>query len=113
VTVASFEAAAQTGSVLVTWKTASEVYLVGFNPYRGEAASRSWARLNLTIIPAQFPGKLLGGEYAYLDTSASTGAAYYYRLEGININGRGAFFGPVLVLVQEAYPSVYLPLVLR
>ncbi|MBN1261123.1 MAG: hypothetical protein JXB35_10620, partial [Anaerolineae bacterium] len=95
VTLAAFEAAAQPGGVLITWETASEIDLLGFNVLRSENGAGPRLPLNKAPIPAQFPGGGLGALYTYLDDTALPATGYDYWLEVLQADGAYVSFGPV------------------
>jgi hypothetical protein len=95
VTLASFTATPQTGSILVAWETAMEIDTVGFNLYRAQSSSGNWVRLNAALIPSQSPGSVFGATYTWLDENVVSGITYYYKLEDVEVGGQRAFHGPI------------------
>ncbi len=95
VSLATFSAAWQGEAVLVTWETAQELENLGFNLYRSPSPTGPWTRLNPIMIPTQHPGAVFGGVYEWLDTTAPSGSASYYRLEDIDSDGVSTFHGPI------------------
>jgi len=117
VTLAAFEAVWQGNAIRVTWETAAELDLLGFNLYRSASPSGPWTRINTELIPAQHPGAVLGAVYEWLDTGVTPGAAYYYQLEDLEVQGASTFHGPATATGQPP-PSdgdfiVFLPFVVR
>jgi len=106
ITLASLTATSQDNAILVAWETASELDNVGFNLYRSESAAGPYTRLNATLIPPQFPGEVMGGDYEWLDTDVQPGATYYYKLEDIDVKGVSTFHGPISVSVVAAPTAV-------
>ena len=75
------------GAVVVTWTTESEVDNAGFNLRRSEKRNSGFTLLN----PALIAGAGTTGElqtYTFNDTSAKPGVAYYYQIEEISFGGK-------------------------
>ena len=75
------------GAVVVTWTTESEVDNAGFNLRRSEKRNNGFTLLN----PALIAGAGTTGElqtYTFTDTSAKPGVAYYYQIEEISFDGK-------------------------
>jgi hypothetical protein len=91
VTIATLEARAAGGGVLVRWRTASEAGLAGFNIWRstGKASPR---RVNPGLIRAH--GSASGASYSFLDRSTH-GAGATYRLQLVHLNGTRTWGGSV------------------
>jgi hypothetical protein len=73
-------------TVVVTWKTVSEVNTAGFLLYRGETLDGPFQLLAETPIPAA-GDPLVGASYRYEDTDVEWGQRYYYRLEEVERSG--------------------------
>ena len=95
VDLARFEATPQDNAILVTWETATELDNAGFNLYRSTAAAGPYTLLNATLIPPQFPGEAMGGDYEWLDTDVQPDVTYFYKLEDIDVKGVSTFHGPI------------------
>lgn len=106
----NFQAKAEADGVHITWETASEVDLVGFNIYRSVVPSGEPVRLNPYLIPPQAPGSSFGGTYSWLDEDVEPGTTYAYLLEDRDVSGALTPWGPVKVNVPA---HVYLPLLVR
>ena len=75
------------GAVVVTWTTESEVDNAGFNLRRSEKRNSGFILLN----PALIAGAGTTGElqtYTFTDTSAKPSVAYYYQIEEISFDGK-------------------------
>jgi hypothetical protein len=88
VTLGEFTATAQAdGSILVYWRTESELDTTGFQVYRALSANGPWD----TVVNTQNadPGGTYGAEYTFTDPAGSLvlGTTYYYLLEEIQTNG--------------------------
>jgi subtilisin family serine protease len=105
-----FHAALEADGVRITWQTATEIDLLGFNIYRSVTPGGEPVRLNGDLIPPQAPGSSFGGEYSWLDEDVEPGNTYAYLLEDQDVNGQLATWGPVEVTVPA---RIYLPLVIR
>ncbi len=114
VSLVTFNATASADhKVLLTWETASELDIVGFNLYRAEAVDGQQAQLNADLIPGQMPGSPSGAAYEHMDETVQPGATYWYWLEGVDAQGAPTRHGPVSATVPlvEVSHSIYLPLV--
>jgi hypothetical protein len=100
VDVASFTAAPAGRDILLTWETASEVDLLGFNLYRSDAVDGSYVQLNDALILAQQRGQPIGDVYTWSDGDVQAGATYSYRLEALELGGGVSSFGPVSAVVE-------------
>lgn len=89
VVLQSFAARKAAGRVIVSWRAASEVGVVGYDVYR-EAAGRR-ARVNTALIPAGSGGP---GAHAYrwVDRSPKRGGRYWLR--ETTTSGAQAWHGP-------------------
>ncbi len=106
VVISSFQATWLDDHILITWKTASEEEIVGFNLWRAEGAD-PFVKLNVSLIPAHV-GSSQGYSYSYQDLDVTPGFAYYYKLEVLDIHGESTFHGPV-----PAWYKISLPLSFR
>ncbi len=92
----SFSATGAGEAVKVSWQTAQESENKGFNLYRAQSLGGPYVQLNAKLIASQS----LGGEgrdYEFIDTQASRGAIYYYKLEDVDVSGTHTPNGPVCV----------------
>lgn len=95
VTLASFDAQAQAGHVLVRWETVSELDNSGFNLYRGTSPAGWDRRLNAHLIPSQSPGNPGGFIYTWQDDAdLQPGQVYWYWLEDVDVSGTATVHGP-------------------
>lgn len=80
----------------ISWSTASETNLLGYNIYRNDNENIDTAiRINTTYIQATNSSN--GSQYSYTDQEVEMNSTYYYWLESTEINGFTEFFGPVLI----------------
>jgi hypothetical protein len=84
--LASFAADGIGSTITLTWTTASETGMAGWNIYRSESPSGPFSRLNDVALPAFGDGTAETG-YVYLDDTARPGRRYYYLLEGLTNRG--------------------------
>jgi predicted extracellular nuclease len=89
VVVRSFAASRSARGVVLRWRTASEVGVLGFNVYREQAGKR--VRLNRSTIRALSPGGFAGHVYAWRDRSGRAGR---YWLQVVRLDGHVAWHGP-------------------
>ena len=88
-------ATARPGGLAVSWRTASELDVVGFRLYRARASSGPWVRLNRRLIRSAAPGPVTGARYSWLDRTAKRALRYRYRLAAIDPAGRETPLGSV------------------
>ena len=74
------------GGVLVTWETASERQMVGYDVIREQEPDGRPVQLNPVWIPA-VGDESHATEYHFLDRSAEQGASYRYRIRGVTLQG--------------------------
>jgi hypothetical protein len=92
VTVRSFAARRSAKGVLVSWRTAAEARLLGFNLYRGTV------KLNERLIAA----KRKPSSYSFLDKTAKKGTLPTYRLQVVGLDGKKSWRGTVKVTKAKA-----------
>ena len=95
--------------VFVTWQTAIEVNLMGFNIYRAETESIEKQKLNSDLIIAKTPGGMLGNDYQFWDGTSEIGKSYNYWLEMVEVN-RSQEYGPVFI---KTLYELFLPKILN
>ena len=84
----------ESGAVVLTWTTESEVDNAGFNLRRSETRDSGFKLLN----PALIAGAGTTGErqaYTFTDTSAKPGVEYFYQIEEVAFDG-----GPVPLVTR-------------
>ena len=77
----------ESGSVIVTWTTESEVDNAGFNLRRSLTRESGYTLLNPVLIA----GAGTTGErqtYTFIDTSAKPGVEHYYQIEEVSFGGK-------------------------
>ncbi len=95
----SFKAAAAKGLVTVTWKTANETEILGFNVYRTDPKGAS-KKVTRALITAKKTGQPAGTSYKFLDRKAKKGLRYSYRLQVLSPQGGKVFFGHAKILAR-------------
>jgi hypothetical protein len=90
----SFTALAGDSSVLLEWRTASELSNLGFHLYRGPSLGGPWRRLTTSLIPG-LGSSPVGARYSYRDSGLENAVTYFYRLEDVESTGKTTFHGPV------------------
>jgi hypothetical protein len=94
VKLSSFGAVAGDGSVVLEWRTASELDNLGFHLYRSVSESGPWTRLTSSLIPG-LGSSAVGQAYSYRDAGLVNGTRYYYRLEDVDASSKTTSHGPV------------------
>jgi uncharacterized repeat protein (TIGR01451 family) len=96
ISLAQFEALPDAAGARILWRTSLERETLGFNVLRSATGTRAEARrVNGVLIPATGLGS--GAFYELRDRDAAPGTHYW--LEEIDLNGRSAEYGPVLLKV--------------
>jgi hypothetical protein len=72
--------------IMVSWETAIEINICGFNLKRGESQTGPFVQVNTSMIPAQRPGGVIGATYTYTDTTAES-CPRWYILEIVRTGG--------------------------
>ena len=75
-----------TGAVVITWSTESELDNAGFNILRSQSRTGEFVRINAQLIP----GAGTTGEktaYTWTDTGASPNVLYFYQIEDVSLAG--------------------------
>ena len=87
VTLSSFSPQiAESGQVVLSWTTASEIENAGFNILRGESEAGAFTKVNASLI--QGAGTTSDrNEYTWIDTTAQPNVEYYYRIEDMSFDG--------------------------
>ena len=76
----------QTGAVVITWSTQSELNNAGFFIKRSQQPDGQFKVINATIIPGA--GTTSGRQsYTYTDTTAARNVVYYYQIEDVSFDG--------------------------
>ena len=76
----------ETGAVVITWSTQSELNNAGFFVKRRQQRDGEFQIINATMIP----GAGTTGEkqfYTYTDTTAQPNVVYYYQIEDVSLDG--------------------------
>lgn len=82
----------------VSWTTAQEAGLAGFNLYRSSGQAR--VKLNAGLILAKRAGRTTGARYRFVDRTARADVAYTYRLEVVHMDGSRAWSGTAKLKTQ-------------
>jgi hypothetical protein len=106
VTLVSFEAAPEGGTIRLTWETGSELHMLGFYIQRAPHTSQEdnchsipgLVRIS-DIILAEFD--IDGGLYEYVDTSVEEEEVYTYCLEAREIGQAFELHGPISASLSQ------------
>jgi hypothetical protein len=83
VTLASFRGRATARGIDLSWRTASETRILGYNVWR--FADGNGVKVNRSLVDAQ--DRATGANYRIIDRSARPGVAYTYRLQAVGWDG--------------------------
>ena len=84
------------------WRTATETNNTGFNLYRAEKENGEYIKINDQLIPAK-GSSIQGASYEFVDANVKNRKTYYYKLEDIDNQGKGTFYGPVHTTPKWSY----------
>ncbi len=99
----SFGAAPGDGSVVLEWRTASELDNLGFHVYRAPSENGPWTRLTPSLIPG-LGSSAVGQAYSFRDTGLTNGTRYFYRLDDVDASSKTTSHGPVSAVPNAAAP---------
>lgn len=105
VQLSSFTAAAGEGMVILAWKTESEVNNLGFNIYRSMSENADYQKINSEMIVGA-GNSTSAHNYSYQDENIESMGTYYYKLEGIDLDGTRKYNGPISVEVTALTPQI-------
>ncbi len=100
VEMASAEAIAQPGAVVISWRTTSEMDNLGFHIHRTVEGEHP-ARLNDAMIPSTGDT----ADYEFVDRTATPGETYIYRIEAVDRFGGSQTFNLAPVTALGAPPT--------
>ena len=91
VQVAAFAARALERGVAVTWRTANERDIAGFNLWRGRSGAST--KVNRTLVPAKRAGGVGTASYRIVDRAGRPGSRPTYLLQVVRRDGTRAWVG--------------------
>jgi subtilisin-like proprotein convertase family protein len=91
--VSRFAASSRGAQVTLSWRTAVESTILGFNLFR--SAGGSTERVNRSLIQAHRAGSPAGSAYRFVDTHVRRGVSYTYRLQLVHRDGSRRAAGAV------------------
>ena len=94
VTMNSFYAFMSQGTIVLRWRTESEVGCQGFHVLRSENQDDDYKRITTAIIPGQGHSST-GADYEFIDRYIQGGKGYWYKIEEISMSGEVHEFGPI------------------
>jgi hypothetical protein len=99
VEIAGVQAAAQADGVVLTWQTATEAQIVGFNVLR-QVEGGEPVQANAELIFAEHAGANLGASYYYTDSGLPAGT-YMYVLQIIRLDGTSETYDTTAVVTTS------------
>lgn len=91
------------GDTLLTWETASEHGLIGFNVLRSEEGGGAPTRISSVWIPA-LGDETTPASYQFVDTTAEPDVSYTYQIEGITESGLASISRPLAPACSSLRP---------
>ena len=82
------------GSVIVSWETLNEFYVIGFNVLRARRVTggSDYVTMNEELIVAEYAGGGQGKHYHFQDNDVEIGVTYEYKLKVLSIDGSAIQF---------------------
>ena len=106
ITLTYFNATWQNDDVLVSWETAAEEDIEGFYIQRSESQNGNYSRVSTRIPSIGDPQS--GAFYQFIDSDATSGMTYWYRLESIeNVDETevSVYYEPVMAVLYQQTPT--------
>ncbi|MBN2280927.1 MAG: endonuclease [Candidatus Marinimicrobia bacterium] len=100
VELSQFTATWEKATVLLKWRTESEINNLGFNIYRSANDEENYRKLNITLIEGA-GNSSEAYDYAYTDSDIIPGNRYAYKIEDVSSNGQTEMHGPVTVQTEK------------
>ncbi len=101
VELSSFTAIATSNNFAqISWTTASESHLLGYNLYRSENENQEDA-LRVTATMIQASNSAMGSSYSFTDDEVEMNVTYNYWLQSNDFDGSSEMFGPVSVKISD------------
>lgn len=94
VRLTAFDAKRMGNDALVTWQTATEENSKG---YEVQVSTNGTEYRTLKMVPSASANTTTAQSYSYLDTESNKSGKRYYRLHQVDLDGKDAYFAPVLV----------------
>jgi len=122
VELSSFTATISNDSVILKWRSETEVGNVGFAIYRSERKDGKFVKVNSKLIKGQ-GNSTTAHDYLFIDETAEIGKTYYYYIEDVDISGeknrseiikavisaQNVIFTPKETRLLQNYPNPFNP----
>ena len=99
----AFSATPGDASVILEWRTASELSNLGFHVHRASSENGPWTRLTTSLVPG-LGSSAVGQAYSFRDSGLVNGTRYFYRLDDVAAASKTTSHGPVSA-VPGAVPA--------
>ncbi|MBN2279874.1 MAG: lamin tail domain-containing protein [Candidatus Marinimicrobia bacterium] len=100
VTLSSFTATPDNGTVLLRWTTESEVNNLGFNLYKSDLRDGDFVKLNDALIEGA-GNSTTKNDYSYTDIEVVPGKIYYYQIEDVAFDGKTEKHPVISVILEK------------
>jgi hypothetical protein len=97
ITLSSFTAQADKGSVTINWKTETEIDNAGFNLYRADLIGGSLVKINGDALIPGAGTSTSGASYQFIDTAVKNRMKAVYILEDVEFDGDTVLHGSISV----------------
>ena len=92
-----------TGTVNISFSTASEINIAGYNIWRSESENESYSMIASYVNHPNLAARgssSHGSEYSWQDMNTESNKTYWYKLECVEVSGTKYFYGPVSVEIN-------------
>jgi len=91
----SFDVLRKSKKAILTWETANEIDILGFNIYRSGKKDGTLKKVNENIINADAVGTTDGAQYEFINYSLKPWKTYFYWLESVGMSEQETtLYGP-------------------
>ncbi len=91
----SFDVLRKSKKAILSWETASEIDIQGFNIYRSGKKDGKLKKVNEYLIPADAVGSSSGATYQITNSSLKPWKTYFYWLEWVDMDSNSTLYGPI------------------
>lgn len=91
----TFDVLRKSKKAILSWETANEIDIQGFNIYRSGKSDGTLKKVNAELIPAEAVGSSSGATYQITNSSLKPWKTYFYWLEWVDMDSNSTLYGPI------------------
>jgi len=95
VDITDFNVLRKSKKAILSWETANEIDIQGFNIYRSGKSDGTLKKVNAELIPAEAVGSSSGATYQITNSSLKPWKTYFYWLEWVDMDSNSTLYGPI------------------